>query len=193
MTTSISLCMIVRNEADNLPRCLNSVHGLVDEIILVDTGSTDDTPRIAESFGAIIHHQPWQNDFSAARNAGIQRASSDWIFIMDADEELETESRSRFRQLAPYPKTDGYFFIQRNLQPPGELAPWLDLTTIRLFRRLPGVGYEGVVHEQISTSLLRAGAVSLKSDLILLHYGYQQKKPRDFHVPNGTWISSVTR
>lgn len=89
----ISLCMIVKNEADNLARCLRSARGAADEIIIVDTGSTDATRSIARSFGARIIDYPWNGDFAAARNAGLALAQGTWILVLDADEELEPGSR----------------------------------------------------------------------------------------------------
>jgi glycosyltransferase involved in cell wall biosynthesis len=90
-TRTISLCLIVRNEQELLPRCLDSVRGVVDEIILVDTGSTDNTIKIAETYGARIYHYVWSDDFAAARNVSLAQANCEWILVLDADEVL-TES-----------------------------------------------------------------------------------------------------
>lgn len=89
---SLSLCMIVRNEEQNLSECLDSVKNVVDEIIVIDTGSTDETVGIAESYGAQVEHFPWCDDFSKARNESIKYASGDWILWLDADERLLPES-----------------------------------------------------------------------------------------------------
>lgn len=89
----ISLCMIVKNEAGNLSRCLTSVRGVADELIIVDTGSTDDTVAVARSFGAAIVSFPWTGDFAAARNAGLEQARGTWILVLDADEELDAGSK----------------------------------------------------------------------------------------------------
>ena len=82
----ISACYIVRNEAAKLERSLASLEGAVDEIIVVDTGSSDDTVKIAEAHGAQVFHFPWQDDFSAARNVSLSKATGDWILVVDADE-----------------------------------------------------------------------------------------------------------
>lgn len=87
-TVTISACMIVKNEEKNLPRCLDSIGNLVDEIVVVDTGSTDRTVQIAESYGARIFHSPWRDDFSFHRNESMEHATGDWILRIDADEEL---------------------------------------------------------------------------------------------------------
>jgi glycosyltransferase involved in cell wall biosynthesis len=84
----LSLCMIVKDEAASLPLCLESVKDVVDEMIVLDTGSTDDTVSIAESFGAQVQHFTWNNDFSAARNAALKAVTGDWVLVLDADERL---------------------------------------------------------------------------------------------------------
>lgn len=94
---TISLCMIVKNEEDTLARCLISVRDLVDEIIIVDTGSTDKTKEIAALFTNNIYDFKWINDFSAARNYSFSKATKDYIFWMDADDVLLDEDRKRFR------------------------------------------------------------------------------------------------
>ncbi len=85
---TLSLCMIVKNEEKHLARCLSSVKDVADEIVIVDTGSTDKTIEIAESFSAKIFHFDWVNDFSAARNFALSKCTGDWILYLDADEEL---------------------------------------------------------------------------------------------------------
>lgn len=92
---SLSLCMIVKNEENTLSRCLESVKDIVDEIILVDTGSTDSTVEIAESYGAKIFFYKWDNSFANARNYSLSKASKDWILIMDADDELVKEDKDK--------------------------------------------------------------------------------------------------
>ena len=84
----LSLCMIVKNEEKFLAGCLESVKNIVDEIIIVDTGSTDKTIEIANSYNAKVYHFEWKNDFSLARNESIKHATGDWILILDADERL---------------------------------------------------------------------------------------------------------
>ena len=85
----LSACMIVKNEEHFLPQALESIQPLVDEIIVVDTGSTDKTVQIAEMFGAKVYIHPWQNDFSLHRNQSIGYATGDWVLIIDADEKIQ--------------------------------------------------------------------------------------------------------
>ena len=82
---SVSACMIVKNEADNLDRCLRSLKGAVDDIIVVDTGSTDETVSIAKRHHAQVLTFTWCDDFAAARNESIRHATSDWVLWLDAD------------------------------------------------------------------------------------------------------------
>lgn len=97
--STISLCMIVKNEEVHLPRCLDSVAGLVDEIIIVDTGSTDHTVEIASRYTSKVYSYPWKDDFSAARNESFSKASMDYCMWMDADDILEEAQRDSFLQL----------------------------------------------------------------------------------------------
>ena len=94
----LSICMIVRDEETTLPRCLKSVQDVADEVIVVDTGSKDNTVSIARDFGAKVYHFEWRDDFAAARNESLKYASGDWIFQIDADEELLPGSISHLRK-----------------------------------------------------------------------------------------------
>src|SRR5262249_19186604 len=96
---TVSLNMIVRNEEQNLPACLESGRGLFDETIVVDTGSTDRTVEIARSFGAKVSHFEWIDDFAAARNAALDRSSGDYVFWLDADDRIELSERQKLAEL----------------------------------------------------------------------------------------------
>ena len=112
---TLSLCMIVKDEEEFLSNCLNSVKGIVDEMIVVDTGSSDRTVEIAEYFGARVLSHPFGGDFSEARNASIRKASSDWIRVLDADEEIEQEDAPKIRELIQKEKADGIYFTIQNM------------------------------------------------------------------------------
>ena len=105
--------MIVKNEEDCLDRCLDSVHGLVDEIIVVDTGSTDRTVEIAQAHGARVEHFVWCDDFAAARNYSLSFAEGDWILILDADESLNPADHEAIRELTTQ-GGNAYAFALRN-------------------------------------------------------------------------------
>src|SRR6516164_2873056 len=99
MRLRVSLCMIVKDEAANLPACLGSVADLVDEMIVVDTGSTDDTKTVAERLGANVYDFDWVDHFAAARNESIRHATGDWVFWLDGDERLDDDNRGKLRAL----------------------------------------------------------------------------------------------
>ncbi len=172
---TISLCMIVKNEQQHLARCLDSVEGVVDELVVVDTGSEDTTPQIAAAHGAQLIRHRWQDDFSKARNAGLERATSDWILVLDADEELEPVSRAALRQVVASTNADGLICVQRSLTALGELQRYDDLSITRLFRNRPDHRYEQPIHEQIRPSIERHGGRIEQTELIILHHGYAQR------------------
>lgn len=169
----VSLCMIARNETRFLGKCLALAQPAVDEIVLVDTGSTDDTVAIAESFGAKVLHSPWQDDFSAPRNVALAAASGDWILVLDADEFLQPGACERIRALVENPAVSGYHLHFVNVYGKGRT---LGVMMVRLFRNLPGLAYEGIIHEQVTPSLQRLGAerglVLCSTDVEVEHHGY---------------------
>src|SRR6516165_8985780 len=99
MSAQVSLCMIVRNEEANLGLCLDTAADLVDEIVVVDTGSTDRTREIAAQYGARVYDFRWVDDFSAARNESLRHATGRWIFWLDADDRIDELNRQRLRNL----------------------------------------------------------------------------------------------
>ncbi len=168
----ISLCMIVKNEEKYLEECLASVQGLVGEMVVVDTGSSDGTVEIARKFGARVYHYTWQNDFAAARNFALSQCSLPWILYLDADERLLPKYHQTVLQAVRGKKADAFYLkvfspvSERMGNVPHEQA------YPRLFRKLPGVRFEGKIHEQISPSLIRAGARFAHLDVTILHLGY---------------------
>jgi glycosyltransferase involved in cell wall biosynthesis len=164
--------MVVRDEEHNLPRCLKATQDVVDERLVVDTGSTDRTKAIAASFGAKVFEFPWCDSFSAARNEAIKHATGDWILSLDADKWLNPENLEKFRRLRA-DLTDvniGYFMnvnVQQTLNGNANLVPQL-----RLFRNHPGHRWQYRVHEQIVPALEAAGAEFKLSAPIISHDGY---------------------
>jgi glycosyltransferase involved in cell wall biosynthesis/SAM-dependent methyltransferase len=171
----VSLCMIVRNEAANLPACLGSVAGLVDEMVLVDTGSTDGTRETARHLGARVVDFTWVDDFAAARNESMRHATGDWIFWLDGDERLDEENRRRFRELRASLKDENasYIMKQRSVTDPasGEAGVF---EHARLFRNRPDIRWCYRVHEQILPALERTGSVQRFTDLVIEHAGYEE-------------------
>ncbi|KGK90941.1 glycosyl transferase family 2 [Desulfosporosinus sp. HMP52] len=175
MAEKISLCMIVKNEEQNLPRCLNSVSGIVDEIIIIDTGSTDSTCQIAQQYGATLNHFLWNNSFSAARNASLEIAQGDWILFLDADEELAPDSQQILKRLVKDEAVEGYFVkIINYLGKEGWIEAVPDLV-FRLFRNKKEYRFRGSIHEQIADVILENNSrarYQLAEDLTIIHYGY---------------------
>lgn len=166
--------MIVKNEAERLPIALGSVRRIADEVVVVDTGSTDDTAAVAASLGARVVSHPWRDDFSDARNASIDAAECTWILYLDADEYVPPESESRILR-ALEGKADAYFVRIESTVDSGAGRMFVHFFP-RLFKKLPGVRFEGRVHEQIFPALERAGARVGTSDIIIKHAGYAASK-----------------
>jgi glycosyltransferase involved in cell wall biosynthesis len=97
--TTMALSMIVRDAAASLAACLESVRGIVDEIVVADTGSTDETMAIATQYRAQVIQVAWTDDFAAARNEGLKAVKSDWVLVLDADEQLDPSAASQIRAL----------------------------------------------------------------------------------------------
>lgn len=173
---SLSLCMIVKNEENTLSRCLESVKDIVDEIILVDTGSTDSTVEIAESYGAKIFFYKWDNSFANARNYSLSKASKDWILIMDADDELVKEDKDKVALLINNEENKLNAYFGETLSYSGDLKNYniYSNLNIRFIRNGKGYKFIGDIHEQITP-----GSEDEKKQVFLglvdirfYHYGY---------------------
>lgn len=159
---SVSACMIVKNEEKLLPQCLDSIKDVVDEIIIVDTGSTDRTVEIAKSYGAKVYHHLWQGSFSEARNYSLKYATCDWILQIDADEKLE-EGDIQLLRIALRHKEYNSIFVALLSQMPGGISK-------NYFQRIYKKGkahYEGIVHNQLVCE-----GKSLVTEIRFHHYGY---------------------
>ena len=172
----VSLCMIARDEERFLAECLRRAQPAVDEIIVVDTGSRDRTMEIARSFGAKVCERPWDEDFSAPRNLSLQQATGDWILVLDADEFLCQGAAERIRELVENEAVCGYHMRFVNHYSGGKT---LGVMMVRLFRNLPGIAYQNVIHEQVTPSLVARGqerSLSLStSDVEVEHHGYSDE------------------
>lgn len=171
----ISLCAIVKNESQSLPKCLESVQSLVDEIIVLDTGSTDKTPKIAQEFGAKVYHFQWCNDFSVARNEALKYVQGDWVLVLDADEVLRLEIVPQLKQVIQQPNLLVVNLIREEIG--AKQAPYSLVS--RLFRKHPEVYFSRPYHAMIddSVSLLLQKEpqwqIASLSDVAILHYGYE--------------------
>jgi len=172
---TISCCMIVKNEEAFLEQCLNSVKDVVDEIIIVDTGSTDKTVDIARKFTGKIYFHPWEGSFSKARNQAIKYATGDWIFTIDADEELLESSRPEIRQaIREAGLSDAIYANVISVYSGGRKTARHN--SERFFRNNSIIHYEGTVHNRV------IGHTFTKHSAIeLMHYGYnlEEKKANE--------------
>jgi glycosyltransferase involved in cell wall biosynthesis len=167
---TLSACLIVKNEEKHLPSCLKSICAVADELIVVDTGSTDESVAIAEQFGAKVYHYPWQGDFASARNFANKQASSEWILQMDADEELFPEDQHKVREVIHQDQCNGAYLALHNRVSSsfGESQPSMHYL-VRLFKNHEDFYYENPIHE-----VLRISGEVPAVDINLLHHGYNQ-------------------
>jgi glycosyltransferase involved in cell wall biosynthesis/Flp pilus assembly protein TadD len=187
----VSLCIIVKNEEANLPACLGSAADLLDEIVVVDTGSTDRTKEVALRSGAKVYDFPWCDDFAAARNETLSHATGDWVFWLDADDRLDEENRARLRALFASLKDENVAYAMKCLCLPDKTTGTATVVDhVRLFRNRPDVRWSYRVHEQILPSVRKAGGQVRWSDATVHHCGYQdpalraRKLERDLRLLN---------
>ena len=159
----ISLVMIVRNEESTLARCLESVKEIVDEIVIVDTGSQDKTKEIAKSFGAMVYDFVWIDDFSEARNFALSKASYEYILVLDADEYIVSGGKKELQEVI-HKKAIGKIALLDAFNNKGELGYSRNFIS-RIFPK--GVNYVGSIHEQVESNLPR-----IKTNLQVAHDGY---------------------
>lgn len=170
MNGLLTVSLIVKNEERFLPACLQSIQPIADDIIVVDTGSTDNTIAIAQSFGARITQIEWPDDFSAARNVGLGLVRTPWVLILDADEELISDDIPTLQQAITTPIADAYNLRIVSVMDKAEHIS--ESYVLRLFRSHPKVRFEGKVHEQVFRSLGRQQMTINSLNARLLHKGY---------------------
>ena len=188
---TVGLSMIVKNEALTLGQCLQSVSGVVSQIVIADTGSTDNTPDIARNFGATVISVPWENHFANARNAALQSMQTDWVLVLDADEELGGEAGNQIPNLLKTSNAGGYLVPIRNYIPtitgrgwdriaepnrnPHPRAQWAPAYFVhencRLFRRDPEVYFVGRVHELVEPRIAATRRRLSMAPFYIHHFG----------------------
>ncbi len=179
--TSISLCVIAKDEEELLPRMLESVRGVVDEIIVVDTGSTDGTREVARRFGARVIDHSFADDFSEVRNVSLAAATMPWILVLDADEWLEPRSRAALRAAVRADDVAGYYLRFENDLGDGRQHV---CGIARLFRNDPSIRFRYFIHEQAIPDLLeyarRTGRRLAPLDAVVIgHDGYLKERCAD--------------
>ncbi len=189
----LSLCMIVRDNETTIRPCLESIRPWVDEMIVIDTGSNDRTPKICEELGAIVHHWAWRDDFAAARNESLRYATGDWIFWMDSDDTILPECGRKLRALAEaeHPPNLWGFVMQVHCPGPSDNGHQ-DVTVvdhIKLFCNRPDLRFEHRIHEQILPAIRREGGEVAFTDVYVVHSGSDhsaegriRKLERDFRL-----------
>ena len=173
----LSVCMIVKNEENDLPICLNSIKNVADEIVIVDTGSTDNTIKIAREFGAKVVETEWKNNFSHARNISLQYATGHWILWMDADNyipERFTPELNRIKHMRP----DHVIALREINQTHGKVGGQA-LMQLRIFPRHPGIFFENKIHEQITASVSALKMEVVAMDVEIIHRGYEDPVKRE--------------
>ena len=188
---TIGLSMIVKNAADTIAPCLESVRGFVDQIVIADTGCTDNTCDIAREFGAIIVSSPWENHYAKARNAALQPVTTDWVLVLDADEELDREAKKKIPQLMSAADVGGYSTPIHNYVPGGFYRGWDRVAVpndrcherakdapaffvhenVRFFRRHPEIYFIGRVHENVEYRLKALGLRFPLANFFIHHFG----------------------
>ncbi len=168
MSDPLSLCLIVKNEERNLPRCLDAVRGLAGEVIVVDTGSTDRTPAIAADCGAkVIPFDFATVDFAAARNHAIGHATGRWILMLDADETLDRAGAPMIERLIALDENAGYYLERLNHG--SDSASSTTDYVVRLFPNRPNYRYRGRVHETVDAAILSGGGRLRKTGIRINH------------------------
>lgn len=188
---TLTLSMIVRDAETTLPTCLESVKGLVDEMVIADTGSMDHTLEVTKQFGARSLSIPWENDFARARNRALEQVRSDWVLVLDADEQLDEKARRSLPRLLKAPSIDGYLVTildyvlgvnakvwdfptktnHSGLEAARRFPAYVEHTNVRLFRRRPEIYFVGCIHESVGPRIVKLGGVLGKADFLIHHFG----------------------
>lgn len=168
--------MIVKNEEKNIKRCLDSIESIADEIIIVDTGSNDETLNICSNYNAKVINHKWNNDFSEARNVSLEYATKDYILFLDADEKISKENLEKLKVLLSSKKlAEGYFFRLTNIINGTEVGEYV---VFRFFKNKRKYRFRGKVHEQIANCIQKHNKDKCieNIDIKIYHYGYDPNK-----------------
>jgi tetratricopeptide (TPR) repeat protein len=179
--------MIAKDEGERLPECLSSAGPIVDEIVVVDTGSTDNTIEIAQRFDAKTFSYGWSDDFSAARNESLRHATGDWVMVLDADEIIMPDDLPRIREFVDGDEFDAVQLVLANYSDDCQSMWWMSVDEssvltrgfsgyirvplVRMWRNKPEYRFRGCVHETIVESIREAGGRIAETDIVIHHYG----------------------
>lgn len=166
---SLGIAIIAKNEEESLPALLNSINGLAEQVVIIDTGSSDNTVRKAIEFNAEIYFADWKDDFSYARNIALSHLRTDWVLSLDCDEIIEEKDHIKIKKIISDTNAGGINIMIENSLGKGIKSVH---NYTRLFRNLPGIRYTGRVHEQIRKSIENKGLEIIESDIKIIHNGY---------------------
>lgn len=192
MNNTISLCMIIMNEERFLENCLNSVKDLVDEIIIIDTGSNDNSKEIAKKFTDKVYDFKWNDNFSDARNFSLSKASGDWILYLDADEVIAEFDKEKIKKIIELNEAEAYFFNWRNYTNDTNISGFISSNgkrykeskvaegfciskVLRFFKNKKQYFFEGQIHETPANSIKNDGGRIFDTDVVIHHYGELDK------------------
>ena len=172
---SISLCMIVKDEEKTIRNCLDSVKDIVDEIVIIDTGSTDKTKDAISHFSKSAGFSNikvidfvWDHDFSSARNESLKHAKNEWVLVLDPDEKIAEKDRKRLVELTRQTSIKAFSLEQRTFLPNNKFrSNWL----VRLFMNNQGFTFRNQVHELVENAILEKGEKIQKTDILIEHFG----------------------
>lgn len=170
----ISLCIVAKNEEKTLSSCINSVKKIVDEVIVVDTGSSDNTPEIARKHDAKLVFHQFNDDFSEVRNISLKHATKDWILVLDADEIIDERALCTLKALIETkdPSIYGYYFWCHNYFGDGTFNTF---EICRLFRNKPEIYFQRIVHETLQPSIKRAKGKTETKNVVIHHFPFKKK------------------
>lgn len=168
----ISLCMIVRDEERHLHDCIATAQPYANEIIVVDTGSSDGTAELATLLGGKVFSYPWGDHFAEARNYAAAQAAGEWIFVLDADERVEMFDWEQVLPLLIDPEVGGLYVTRRNYYSETAGSGYETEAICRLYRKIPGIAYRGRVHEDVSESVADSRLRLSVAGITIGHYGY---------------------
>ncbi len=167
---TLSVCMIVRNEEKNVGECLETVKNFADQVVVVDTGSTDRTVEIAQKYGIEVIRSDWRDDFSYSRNISLDHAASRWVLWLDADDRVPSSEAEKFRKLKTAPPDRAFYLKVRNVRPGGFGEQWYQL---RMFPNHPEIRFERKVHEQVGFAIKKLEMLAFRADVRIDHIGYE--------------------
>lgn len=177
MEPKLSVCLIVKDEEKHLVRCLTSIAKAADEIIVVDTGSKDNTVQIAHQYTDKVFSVDWQDNFSDARNFTLSKATGDWVLFLDGDEALEMKSIPALKERINSTETEGYLIKVLNYYEHANKLEMAPDVVFRLFRNRKDYKYSGAIHEQICDNILAVNPrakIEVAEDIYIYHYGYMK-------------------